>query len=348
MENIRRRPHKRNRYAAPIGGVFIVLCIIGLIDIIGFCVTITQNILDHAGTKQSYATRLLPIVMFDPPPFTDPVNLPSTDLLTYSLWSAILSTERDELVYDDTLGVVVSANQVDMQAFTLFGPDVQIVHGTIGAYQTYYYVQETRSYHVPINAISGVSTPRVESITKSGDTVELRVGYVPPTNILNIDLDNTGQYDSEPVKYMDYILKEGATDMYVYAIREPAGGSVPDYYMPSIEDMYGDGSGNTMEGLLPPSTSTNAPQLYVPDVSAPPVIAPEPTPDVAPEVPGRPLDAEDEPLDSDEVEVDPEDADVDEEADAEEDTETDEDEEAEAEADEEAEADADDSEEDDS
>ena len=233
MDKYRRKRKYSNRFAAPIGGVFIVLCIIGLINVVGLCFNFTRSILDNSVSKQAYATRLLPIVMFDPPPFEDPTTIPETDILMYSIWSTILDTDRENLQYDDNMAVVVSASEVDIKAFSLFGPDVKLTHGMISPYQNYYYIKETKSYHVPIEVLTGISTPRVESINKIDDTIELRVGYVPPANILNVDIENTGNYESEPGKYMDYILKKGKVDYYLYAIREPIGGSVPGLYVPN-------------------------------------------------------------------------------------------------------------------
>ena len=258
MVQKKRKSKYANRYAAPLGGVFIVLCVIGLINVVGLCFNFTRSILDNSVSKQAYATRLLPIVMFDPPPFEDPIMIPAEDILMYSIWSTILEYDREELQYDDSLSVIVSASEVDIKAFSLFGPDVKLTHGLISPYQSYYYVKETKSYHVPIDILTGISTPRVETINKKGDTIELHVGYVPPADILNVDLENTGNYESKPVKYMDYILKKGKTDYYLHAIREPVGGAVPGLAGPN---------GNTI--LEQPQTNGNSNQETL--VPTPPI-----------------------------------------------------------------------------
>ena len=61
------KTNARNRHAAPIGLVFIVLCVIGLCTVFNWCYGLTRNLADNTAQKTKYEQMLLPVVMFDPP-----------------------------------------------------------------------------------------------------------------------------------------------------------------------------------------------------------------------------------------------------------------------------------------
>ena len=46
--------YRRNKYAAPVGGIFIFLAIVGLVTIIFFCLRFTQAMLDDTGEKERF------------------------------------------------------------------------------------------------------------------------------------------------------------------------------------------------------------------------------------------------------------------------------------------------------
>ena len=79
------RSGRRNRYAAPIGGVFIILCFVGFFTVASFCLDATKDLLDNSKRKQEFETMLLPVVIFDPVPFENPVNIDNASLLQYSI-----------------------------------------------------------------------------------------------------------------------------------------------------------------------------------------------------------------------------------------------------------------------
>lgn len=60
---------------------------------------------------------------------------------------------------------------------------------------------------IPVMGQMPAYTPKVEKITKKGDTYLLTVGYVPPTTLWNIDLDGK-RTEPTPDKYMQYEMKK--------------------------------------------------------------------------------------------------------------------------------------------
>ncbi len=218
------RAGRRNRYAAPIGGVFIILCLVGFFTVASFCLNTTKSLLDNSARKKEFERMLLPVVIFDPVPFENPVNIDNASLLQYSIWSTAMGEKRSQYEYDDADMMIIPASDIDVAAQQLFGPDVKLEHRSFGDLQdSYLYDEEIRSYHVPIITITGFATPRVEEINKiSGDTVELRMGYVPPSTILNLDEDgNLG--NPEPEKYMIYEMHKNRNGWYLYAIKDLPG-----------------------------------------------------------------------------------------------------------------------------
>ena len=218
------RAGRRNRYAAPIGGVFIILCLVGFFTVASFCLNTTKSLLDNSARKKEFERMLLPVVIFDPVPFENPVNIDNASLLQYSIWSTAMGEKRSQYEYDDADMMIIPASDIDVAAQQLFGPDVKLEHRSFGDLQdSYLYDEEIRSYHVPIITITGFATPRVEEINKiSGDTVELRMGYVPPSTILYLDEDgNLG--NPEPEKYMIYEMHKNRNGWYLYAIKDLPG-----------------------------------------------------------------------------------------------------------------------------
>jgi hypothetical protein len=223
MNNTILRPGRRNRYAAPIGGVFIILCLVGFFTVASVCLNATKSLLDNSKAKQEYEKMLLPVVIFDPVPFENPVNIDNASLLQYSIWATAMGDKRDQYEYDDNNMMVIPASDVDVAALELFGPDVKLEHQSFGDLEnSYLYDEDIKSYHVPIITVTGFATPKVEEINKVGDTIELKMGYVPPSTIL--DIDTNGKVGTpEPQKYMIYELHRAKSGWYLYAIKDLPG-----------------------------------------------------------------------------------------------------------------------------
>ena len=215
---------RRSRYAAPIGGVFIILCFVGFFTVAGFCLDLTKSLLDNSRKKQEYASMLLPVVIFDPVPFENPVNIDNASLLQYCIWATAMGEKRDQYEYDDNNMVVIPASDIDVTALRLFGPEVKLDHRSFGDMEnSYLYDEDIRSYHVPIITMTGFATPKVEEINKtSGDVIQLKMGYVPPTSILDLDAGGRLQ-DPEPQKYMIYELHRAKSGWYLFAVKDLSG-----------------------------------------------------------------------------------------------------------------------------
>ena len=149
------KTNARNRHTAPIGLVFIVLCVIGLYTVFTWCFDLTRNLADNTAQKTRFEQMLLPVVMFDPPDFTDPASCDNEFLLQSSLWACMLRDRRGSYQFDEYDRMVIPATDVESQAVVLFGPDVKLERKTIGDMENaYQYDSEIASYHVPIIAMT--------------------------------------------------------------------------------------------------------------------------------------------------------------------------------------------------
>lgn len=247
------RMAKRNPYAAPIGGIFIILCIIGFVTLVVASFNFTRSLLDNSAQKAQYEKMLLPVVMFDPVPFDEVKNFDPLSLLQTCIWATLLGENRDAYQYDDGGMLVIPASDVEVTAARLFGPDAKLEHQTFGNFEdSYLYDRDIKSYHVPVTVVTGFVTPRVTEISKKGDVITLKVGYVPPSSVFQLGRDRD---EIELVKFMIYELHKAPRggDYYLYAIRDVAGGNLPGgngaSYIPLPDELS---QGSSIEEFLPP------------------------------------------------------------------------------------------------
>lgn len=202
---------RKRRYAATVGGVFIIFALIGVITLVVVSINLTGMVLDNTREREKLENILRPVLMFDPVPFESPQNIPNDRLLLYSMWAA-LGAERDEpYEFDDNAELIVPASDLELHAARLFGPDITLRHGTFGAnvQTTYYYDAERNIYNVPVEGQLYVYSPQVETIERAeseSGVYNVRVGYVPPTTAWTTDFSgNKGR--PAPEKYMIYVMR---------------------------------------------------------------------------------------------------------------------------------------------
>lgn len=212
--------YRKNKFAAPVGGVFLLLMILGLIALTGFCIRFTKGMLDNTTEKQEFEKVLIPIVMFDPEPFDKPEDAAQESLLRWSLWSTILGEKRNSYQFDQLNYLTVPAADVDVTCASLFGTEIKLEHRTFedfGSNMTYSYSPATKTYSIPVNEQSMRYTPSVRRVIKNGDIFTLEVDYIPPENAWTYGTDTL-----EPDKYMLYELKRDKNGYQILSIRIPS------------------------------------------------------------------------------------------------------------------------------
>ena len=203
------RKRKRRRVAAPIGGIFVILALVGAVTVIVTSLDLTARVLDNASTRTELENIIRPVMMFDPVPFESPQDISPQNLLLYSTWATLTSERRFSYVYDSTGHLRIPASDLNVAAAELFGSDIVLEHQTFDDLTTtYYFDAENMVYNIPISAeLFDIYSPIVTSIERAGgDIYHVIVGYIPPVGAWSIDfLGNTSS--PQPEKYMLYVMR---------------------------------------------------------------------------------------------------------------------------------------------
>ena len=222
----RYRRRRKHRLAAPIGGAFLLLAAIGVATIIILSLQLTGSVLNNQRQKESFEQLIRPVVMFDPVPFETAENISNTNLLLYSMWSALSNKSynlgENQAYYDigASQEYLVPASDLNAAAQRLFGGAVALEHGHFGDFDVqYYYDAEKNMYNVPMTAELYVYTPRVTDIVKDGEFYNLTVDYVPPGSAWTATL---GGVASEPVadKTMIYVMSNQKDGWHIVKVRD--------------------------------------------------------------------------------------------------------------------------------
>lgn len=212
---------KRNKYAAPIGGIYIVLAIIGLIAVIFGGFQLIGKLTDNSKQLQKIERQILPVMMFDPVPFENIADVSNSILFKTSIWSCLYSDKRSSYSYDDNGMILIPVSDVDVAAKRLYGPEVSLTHASMEEDGiSYTFDSENNVYRVPMMAQGGYYTPMVVDMQRKGDVYEVIVGYIAPGASWTTNADGE-KYQPEPDKYMIYNMKKEDGEYYIVGIKDP-------------------------------------------------------------------------------------------------------------------------------
>jgi len=212
---------RKHRGLPALAAVITALAVVGAAAIVIWGIRLGVRLADRSAEYEKYENKIYPVVMFDPIAFENPAQLDNTVLLQMAMWSALLGENRDKYTYDDGQNLVVPASDLDVEIRKLFGDAVTLQHQTFGDYEyNYRYIAGSRTYSVPVGGQAIQYTPQVEEITSGeGDVIYLRVGYIPPKTLWNVN--TTGEKEvQEPDKYMIYVLQKNGGSAVITAVRE--------------------------------------------------------------------------------------------------------------------------------
>jgi len=214
-----RRNRRRRRYAAPIGGAFILLALVGFISVVVTAVTLTDRLLDNQAEKEQIEDTIRPVLMWDPLPFENPADINPVQLLNFSMWATLMD-ENTTHSFNENMEIIVPASDLDVAAATLFGPGIELHHRTFGDYEQSFYFDAARGiYHVPATVQLFLYSPRVISIERNGEFYDVRVGYIPPMGTYTANLQGL-RAEPRPDKYMIYVMRRVGDTFQIVAVRE--------------------------------------------------------------------------------------------------------------------------------
>lgn len=210
-----------------IGAVALVFIVVGIITVLGWCVTGLRTVLDDSERKESYADRVYGLVMFDVVPFDDVSQVDSSVFRQAAIWGTVYTIQKNDGSLDayerdtDTGSVILPRLEVDTYLTNLLGPDYQVTDGSFETAEfVYTYDEEKQGYLVPVTGSVGLYTPEVEKISTQGGKTYVTVGYIPTINNSSSgELSLTAP--TEPTKYMDFVFSRGENrQWYLTALQE--------------------------------------------------------------------------------------------------------------------------------
>lgn len=216
------KTRRKRRYAAPIGGMFILFAALGVITVVILSFRLTATVLDNTDQRQMFENIVRPVVMFNPTPFETPTDIENDDLLNFSMWATLLGDKKDTYTFGETQELVVPASDLNVAAAKLFGPGVSLEHHSFDYFEmSYYYDDASAVYYVPVSAVFNVYTPSVETVTRSGDFYELSVGFLSSGISWQTDFSG-GQGKPKPDKYMNFIMEKTKDGYRIAKVQDPA------------------------------------------------------------------------------------------------------------------------------
>ena len=223
-EPAQKKPRKKrgkHRYAAPVGGAYILLALIGVIAVIYGAVQLYGKLTDNSKLLRQIERQIQPVMMFDPVPFDNIQDVDNKVLVKTSIWSCMYSDKRGSYTYDDNGMILIPVSDVEVAAVKLYGPEDKSTHTSLDEDGlSYTYDAENNVYRVPMMAQGGYYTPMVVDMQKNGDVYEVTVGYVAPGASWTTTEDGDS-YTPTPDKYMIYRMKKEDGEYYIVGIKDP-------------------------------------------------------------------------------------------------------------------------------
>ena len=236
-EAAQKKPRKKrgkHRYAAPVGGAYILLALIGVIAVIYGAVQLYGKLTDNSKLLRQIERQIQPVMMFDPVPFDNIQDVDNKVLVKTSIWSCMYSDKRGSYTYDDNGMILIPVSDVEVAAVKLYGPEVKLTHTSLDEDGiSYTYDAENNVYRVPMMAQGGYYTPMVVDMQKNGDVYEVTVGYVAPGASWTTTEDGDS-YTPTPDKYMIYRMKKEDGEYYIVGIKDPGEAPVDTTTPPDV------------------------------------------------------------------------------------------------------------------
>ncbi len=214
-EKMRREARRTRRIL--LGSVVLLFVLLGMASIVITATGVVRNLMDDTDERIYYAEFVTPLVLLDTLTFESLETAPQNTLRQAAIWLALSKEDHTSFERDEYGALYLPTAVVDNWALTLYGPNYQLVHESFVDSGLEFRLDEQRqSYVIPITAQPINYIPEVVNIENIDDTKRLTVGYkLPP----GTTLENMSS-ESEPVKYLDYILKKQGEGYFIHAIVE--------------------------------------------------------------------------------------------------------------------------------
>ncbi len=224
------RLKRRKRFRRKLTGfIFLVFALIGVAAIVVLVVNRVNVALDDTSEKQEYEKLFTALVAIDPTDFSS-IEKADPEMLKLASIMTTLDLETPEKYEHDENGyIILPTADIDRYTTLLFGPKIHLENKTFGQtgilspidgidHTGYLYMPEKEAYLIPPTSNAGSYIPKVESITRSGNTKILTIAYMQlPSTPASIIDPNT----LEVAKYREFVLLKEGKEFYLYSIRIP-------------------------------------------------------------------------------------------------------------------------------
>ncbi len=195
---------KRSRFFFGFAIVVVIMAVIGCFSTVRFIANLTGSLLDNTSLKNEFAQFIFPVVVNDIAPFENADEIPDSSKISCAIWNILLNSDTSEFESSSNMGLTIPEYNVSASCRELFGSSVSLVHQTVGsAEMRFTYDEGTHTYSASKNIRYLTYSPKVISMSKSGDVYTVLVGYLPPTVAA---VAGVSGLNAQPEKYMEYTI----------------------------------------------------------------------------------------------------------------------------------------------
>lgn len=204
---VQQKKEKKKKAPFIAGILVIVLAIVGVVSIVEKFVGVVNTQSEVDAEYAEYADFLTWVVGVDPDPFSDITKANKESLRNIAICDLLSDSVKTGEYEVSEKGLSVPAAAVEEHYVAMFGSENPLVHGTVVGYGYQFdYDQNKAVYYVPLSGATPPFAVRIESVDKSGDVIQLRVGYVGTGNV---EIKPDGSIGaSDPDKYADITLQK--------------------------------------------------------------------------------------------------------------------------------------------
>ena len=214
----RKQMSRRERTTAVLGVIVTLFFVIGVISSVAAGISLTRNLVNATAQKEELARVIFPLVIVDIPEFDSPEALENSAIIQSAIWAFIIdSGDKSKYPKDDLGAMTVPDTDIEPYIRSLYGNDVQIEHQSIDDPSVQMlYDSDNKRYIIESTPRFLAYTPRVEKISRSGDVYTLRVSYVLPDALWNLEKDHSS---ATVDKIMEYTLKRNRDAYQMLSVR---------------------------------------------------------------------------------------------------------------------------------
>lgn len=218
-------------YAAPLGFLVSLLSIIGVVAIVMSVVGYIQKQTDDTALKEEMYYYLEPLLLYSPEPFENAAKSEQDAFLNAAAYRVMLAEnirmlregeEYPQYPVDENYRIAVPVEEIEQSYAELFGKKAKLTHRTVED-AGLEYSEADNCYYIPFTEQSSGYVFVIDKISQSSSKYEVRVGFVPVTDI---------QYDEHGQSITP--TAEQAAHFQVYTLtRDKDSGT---YYVKSCQD----------------------------------------------------------------------------------------------------------------